>query len=220
MAPFAVKADYTPMKLYKMILGADKIVYGEIIEIDSLTYKLKIEGDLTGEDKIIKVFKFTDWPCAWRWTDYEIGQKQFLFLKKYKGEIEKHKIKYYAMSAGNEGELPVLDNFVFINGKSLKSLPANYPDSIKQLYAKEGRRLISNNHSIYSSEFFGHKVAVKEFIVTCKTIRRCFQIELGKFHIIEKVTIKCDAEELKKMCCTDQILNWTFKELNIKSTSN
>lgn len=220
LTSFAVKADYDPMRLYEMILGADKIVYGEITAIDSLTYTLKVEGNLTGKEKAIKVLKFQDWPCAWRWTNYKTGQKLFLFLKKYDGELERYKSQYYSMSAGNEGELPISGNFVFINGLSLNSTPAYFPDSLKQLYAKERGLLISKNYSIHGSDYFGHKVNLKDFIETTKTLRNCFQIEYGEYDSIEKVTISCASNELKKRCLTDHMLNWTFQELNKKTGGN
>jgi hypothetical protein len=208
------------MRLYEMILGADKIVYGEISEMDSLTYTLRIEGNLTGKEKTIEVLKFQDWPCAWRWKEYKTGQKLFLFLKKYDGQLEKYKNQYYSMSAGNEGELPISDNFVLINGLSLPYTPAYFPDSLKQIYAKERGLLISNNYSIYGSKYFGHKVKLRDFIETTNTIKSCFQIEYGEYDRIEKVTISCDSLELKQKCVTDQVLNWTFQELNKKTGGN
>lgn len=103
LSSITTKADYDPMKLYEMILRADKIVYGEITAIDSMTYTLKIEGNLYDKAETIKVLRFKDWPCAWRWTKYAIGQKLFLLLSKYNGDQKRFKNQYFSMSAGNEG---------------------------------------------------------------------------------------------------------------------
>lgn len=60
------------------------------------------------------VDKFEDWTCASRFTSYKSRQKEFLFVKKNKATGH-----YYPLGAGNEGEVPIIDNFVYYRGQYL-----------------------------------------------------------------------------------------------------
>lgn len=113
-----------------------------------------------------------------------------------------------------------MDNFVYLNGFSLNSKFAFFPDSIRQVYSKKNNLLLSKNYKLYGSDYYGHKLELKDLIETIKTIRNCFQVEYGEWHGIEKVRLKCDAAELMEKCLQDKILNWTFKELKSKFPEN
>lgn len=103
-----VKADYSPLQLYFMILDADKIIDGTIKKLDKTFFYL----DDTLQHQTIKIRRFQDWTCASRFDKYKVGQRVILFLKQEKDH-------FYIMSAGGEGEVPIVNDSV-----SFKLFPA------------------------------------------------------------------------------------------------
>jgi hypothetical protein len=196
-----------------MILQADKIVYGEIEELDSLTFTFKINGNHTGTEKEIKVQRFNDWPCAQRWTDYEIGQKLFLFLKEYDG-------KYHSISAGNEGELPILNGFVYINANSIQSPPASWSQTLTDSICVEYGYLPSELYELHGETYFGYKENLDSFISTVETIRSCFIIKEEDYRNIKLVEYKCQNSFGESESEKNEILNWCYKKLIIKTGGN
>jgi hypothetical protein len=96
-----VKAEYSPLKLYFMILDADKIIDGTIKKLDKTFFYI----DDTSQHQTIKIKRFQDWACASRFDKYKVGQRVILFLKKEKGH-------FYIMSGGGEGEVPIINDSV------------------------------------------------------------------------------------------------------------
>lgn len=204
-----LKAKYKPLDLYEMILGANKIVYGEITKIDSKTFTLKVEQNLTGQETELEVQRFENWACAHRWTDYKVGQRLFLFLKSHNGKL-------HSMSGGNEGELPIQNGQVYINSFSLDPPPPQKPNG-------QPNKLLENDiidfkkYEVFGSDYFGYKTDLKAFTSTVLRIRNCFEVKYGKYRQIEEAVIKCDEKELKKELNSNQILNWTYKKLKRKT---
>lgn len=104
-------ADYTPLTLQHMILIADCIVYGQIANTQDQFFTLDIEKQLVGNlsEKQINVKRFQDFSCAARWVPYATGQHVFLFLQKNENA------EWTIMSAGDEGELPMVDDKVYLS---------------------------------------------------------------------------------------------------------
>ena len=104
-----VLADYDPTPLPQLIIESDIILEGEIISQDSLTFTLEIINWIKGDStlKKISIEKFENWTCANRITEYEIGQKEIVFLLQHK----KTK-KWITMGAGNEGELLIQNDSI------------------------------------------------------------------------------------------------------------
>lgn len=199
------KADYRALSLYEMIIRAESIVYGEITALDSTTFTFKIEQNLTGEESELKIQRFHDWPCAHRWTEYEVGQKLFLLLTTYEGKI-------HTMSAGNEGELPIYNDSVFIKSLSLSLPPPPKPDGKAADFSKNNF-FESQKHEIYGKSFFGYKTDLNMFIETVLQIRNCFEVEYNDYNAIDKAIITCDEDDLKKELATNKILGWTYNKL-------
>ena len=207
-----LKADYRPLRLYEMILGAEKIVYGEIIQLDSLTFTIKVERNLTGDEPQLVIQRFENWPCAHRWSEYKVGQQLFLFLKNYNGHLN-------SMSSGNEGELPIQNGSVYINNLSLDIKPPPNPNR-QSNHISEQDFINSKKHRVFDSDYFGHKTSVDDFASTVIRIRNCFEIKYGEYNLIEQAIIKCDEKQLEQDIDTDRILNWTFKKLKKKTGTN
>jgi hypothetical protein len=204
---FSVKAEYVPVKLFRMILGSEKIVYGEIVELDSLTYTLKIEQNLTGStENYIKVQRFYDWPCAWRWTEYEIGQKLFLFLVKFQGS-------YRTISAGNEGEMPIDSDTVYVHGRSLNSFSEWVPDSTNRKISLRQGLILSQHYTVYGQPYYGHKVRLHDFVQIVQMIRQCFNADYQKYGELQNVVIHCSKTELADAVQYSEIGNWISSEL-------
>ena len=122
-----VKASLNPTKLEDLILNANKIVYGEISALDSLTYTLKIERNFTGNETELIIQKFKNWPCAERWTDYQIGQRLFVFLTYFDKKL-------CPFGGANEGELPIQCDSIFINGLALDPPLPTYSEEKSRFY--------------------------------------------------------------------------------------
>lgn len=196
------RAEYKPLDLYEMAIKAEKIVYGTIIGLDSTTFTLKIEGSLTSDSGNIKIERFENWPCASRWTEYKVGQQLFLFLITWNGKL-------VSMSGGNEGELPVFNNSVFIHGFSLPIPPPPPPKGIKLrkdiLYFDVGR------HHVYGAKYFGMEWKQDDFIEAISYIRGCFDFSYGQYREETNWRINCDTDELQDIASRNKLVNWVYK---------
>ena len=83
-----------------------------------------MEDSIAGAVKageVITVERFHDWACAWRWGQYEAGQRVFVFLNAEDGA---KRPRYRIRGAGCEGESPIVDKDVYVNcfvpGKTLE----------------------------------------------------------------------------------------------------
>jgi len=103
-----VKADYSRMTFLEVLDGADLVAESEIVAVNDSFFWIKLNYLIKGssEKKVIKVRKFRNWPCAQRFKNYEIGQKELVAL------VWETKLKCWRpIGAGSEGELPL------VNGK-------------------------------------------------------------------------------------------------------
>ncbi|MDQ3191603.1 MAG: hypothetical protein M3Q58_08420 [Bacteroidota bacterium] len=200
------KADYTPLKLYQMIITAEKIVYGEITSLDTKTFTLRIENSLTGEKGSLTIYRFKDWACASRWTEYKIGQKVLLFLY-----LNKNNGQLMTMSAGNEGELPIYKDSIYINGRALDILPPL--EKNKSELSKKEEYFESNHYTIYGKKFYGYRIDIKEFIQSVLTIKRCFKSGMRKDLDSVKPQLHCPEEIVEKQNAEDKLFRWTYQKL-------
>ena len=206
-----LRADYSPLKLYELVIKADKILYGTIVELDSGKYKLHIEGSLTGETGTITILRFTDWPCAYRWTEYEIGQRLFVFLFQKNGN-------YITMSAGNEGELPIQNDTVYINGFSLRPPPPllafdEIKDSTYLQKLNELEYFEYGDHNVFGTVYSGEPIHLKDFIKSITDIRKCFEFEYGKYNSIINGKLLCPDIMVTRKLKEDKLFRWTYQDL-------
>lgn len=197
---FNMKADYEPLALHELIINAEKIAYGEIIDFDSTHFEIKIAGSITGESGILKVRKFENWTCASRWTEYKKGQNLLLFLTTWNNEL-------VSMGAGNEGELPISNNDIYINGVSLMYVNGDQNDWSNTNFTFQG-----NRYDIQDGEFYGTKMKLSRFIETIKYIKQCFQIEYGSYHQISKWEFNCELREIKNKAKKSILLKAILRE--------
>jgi hypothetical protein len=190
-------ADYVPPKLFDLILKADKIAYGEIVAVDSLTFSLKPEWSYDGATEIILIKKFTDWSCSQRWTTYQTGQRLFVFLKS-------GPTTYLPMSPGIEYELPVWRDSVYINERTLIAPPP--PELAQQLKDDPAYRdaIPSQDYQIDDYRYSGYKSEIQKFILTIKNIRGCF------YYQNNKLISQCEDRIIERMALKDRIFRWTW----------
>ncbi|HTF90924.1 MAG TPA: VCBS repeat-containing protein [Planctomycetota bacterium] len=103
--PGAVPSSYIPYELYELVLEADIVVGGEIVSLDAKDFVLRIERRIVGEiaEPTLRVRRFVNWTCAWRWEPYAVGQRVVLFLERpTKGDTTP-----CILGAGGEGEMPL-----------------------------------------------------------------------------------------------------------------
>lgn len=195
---FQVKAEYSAKKIYEMIIQADKIVLGKIISQDSKTFTFRIKESPTTDSGDITIQKFTDWTCAARWNDYKINQELLIFIFKRKG-------KYYAMSGGNEGELPIRNDSVFINGFSVPPPP---PEDLKK--RKRPFYIDSKHYKIDSKKYFGFAMSKADMLESIEFIRACFKYDIGKYYRPTNWTISCKENTISEMATKHKIVEWTY----------
>lgn len=106
-APSQALADFIPMQLFDLVATADIIATGEIVEVRKETFVLKVNEVFAGKPgEKIEIVKFADWPCAWRWAPYEVGQEVLVFVESRDGKLR-------FMGAGGECECPIVDDEVY-----------------------------------------------------------------------------------------------------------
>ena len=188
----ATAADYTPLEPWEMALRADLIVEGTIVSVDGKkdffagsfesegTFTLRIEdvvaGDRAGqpfESKELVVDQFMDWTCAGRYVDYAPGQRAIFHLRWPREEgVPTRDEPPYVLSAGNEGEYPVL------------------PTGEVLVDAYRWRDAARGMHELNGGKFFGAKVERKELARAIRELRRLVRLE-------EKPNARWDFEGVK-----------------------
>ncbi|SHO59521.1 hypothetical protein [Algoriphagus zhangzhouensis] len=158
------KADYTPIPLDELILISDKIVVGEIVEVEPVYITIRVEQSLNHDWGFLKIRRFINWTCAMRWTPYQNGQKLVFFLREEEGD-------YFPIGAGNEGEMPVLEGIVYINDQALSMIDYYYSQQI-------GRMVFNiTPYFLYGGRYHGIKYSLLELMNTVRFVRNCYRIE-------------------------------------------
>lgn len=99
--------EYDPAYFGDLALSADLIATGEIVELRDETYVFKIDDVLVGKRRdTIEVARFRNWPCAWRWAKYEVGERLLIFVQERDGKLD-------TIGAACEGECPIVKNDVY-----------------------------------------------------------------------------------------------------------
>ncbi len=151
------KGEYVPLKMYYMILTADKIVYGEIVKMSEAYFYVI---DSVDSNKEIKIKKYVDWTCSSRWSEYQIGQKVLLFLNQEKGY-------YKILSGGGEGEMPVIQDSVIVSRDCLHFTDSLYLSLYRthEYTFKIGKKII-----------LGHRFMIWDFINSLTLFKTNFAI--------------------------------------------
>ena len=200
ISQLSLKAEFMPMAIQELIVKSEKIVYGEIVNLDSTHFEIKIEGSLTGDSGTLRIRKFENWTCAWRWTEYKKGQNLLLFLHTWNNEL-------VSMGAGNEGELPINNNEIHINSLSLMYINGDQNDWENTDFTFPG-----NQFNIHDGEFHGTKMKLGEFLETTTYIRQCLNFEYGKYHQESNWKFKCKIAEMENKSNSSLLIKAILRE--------
>ncbi|MBU0763675.1 MAG: hypothetical protein KJ607_02445, partial [Bacteroidetes bacterium] len=199
---FSCRADYSPLPLHYMILNADLALFGEIIAADEKTFTLKIEGEAFGDynGAQITVKRFSDWTCAWRWTEYAEGQKVFLFLNRQEdGDWE-------IMSAGGEGEMPVHNGKVYLSGYYGYTMP--FVDYIRIDTTGKDHHYNHQAYELYGAVYQGVELNLEEFRDAVSRIRSCFIYKKGNKAPDDRIETNCTKDDLIGIRERSKLHNW------------
>lgn len=106
-----IKADYRPIPIPKLLDRSRLVVTAEVVKIEDTFFEAKITKIHKGNWELqypIKIQKFNNWTCAQIRANYQLGQKAIYFLQ-FNPETK----LFYALSAGNEGEMPIFEGCVY-----------------------------------------------------------------------------------------------------------
>lgn len=125
------QAKYEPLPLARLLDDSHLIGQGQIVQVKPDYILVQFSEFLKGnhKDKLLKIKRFEDWVCAERWTPYQVGQQELLFVR-----ITQNK-ELQLMGAGNEGEMPLEAQKLYY-----KSLEA-YMDPRAKTYRLKGGKL-------------------------------------------------------------------------------
>ena len=150
------KADFDSKTLPELIENSQLIIECKIQDISFDEIRVKIIEVLKGDSSlnVISVSKFKDWTCASRWSAYEIGQTEIIFLKR---SLKNN--RWFTVGAGNEGEMPIENGFLFY-----KTVYMKIDNSPEKLKLKAG--------AIYGYKFnlIASKKAITEYLKNLKEI--------------------------------------------------
>jgi hypothetical protein len=158
-----LRADYFPPSLTKLMLIADKVVYGWISCVDDNVIEVKIGESLDYNSETITIHKFREWSCGKRWAEYQVGEKSVFFLR----AVEEG---FYPMGGGNEGELPIQENKVYVHPGSLTST------GIGPEFERSHKQGPDNG---FSNPYNGYLINLAQFWEATKTLRQCFTHEVN-----------------------------------------
>lgn len=99
-------ADYHPLTLLDLAGQAEVIAVGSITKLHEQTYEFVVEDSIVGaikQGQLLTVQQFHDWPCAWRWSEYQVGEQLLVFLTR-----DEPNEQWRALGAGCEGESPLV----------------------------------------------------------------------------------------------------------------
>lgn len=173
--------DYASTHLYELIGQADLIAAGSIKEVDDQTFLLEVEDLVVGEARNngVRIKRFRDWPCAWRWSEYSAGRRVLVFAKREGRELR-------LIGAGGEGESPIVDGLVYcqfvcpvgpsatfaerkvatIRYRDLRSAIIEYRKLFRLVPAKQAVRTIGAERGYFPFEavnFLGDATAMMSF---------------------------------------------------------
>jgi len=111
--------DYRPLPLSEVIVRADVIVAGEIVDLGEETYTLRADRWIAGETEAdtLVLARFGGWTCAGRFGDYAVGQRLVVFARTTSDD------RLGPLGAGNEGEHPLLGDEAFLVRYRVRGIP-------------------------------------------------------------------------------------------------
>jgi hypothetical protein len=184
------RADYVPQTLNQLILRAEKIVYGEISCVDAEAFEIRVSESFGAYEQWVTVRKFEEWNCGIRWVDYEVGQKSLFFLRRLKSE-------WYPMGGGNEGELPIHGNSIYIHASTLRRIDSAPPFQASDRPADDLG---------YNNPYNGFYTELCPFWEAVCTLRTCYRSDVGPTGHLVNLQSTCLKGELEPLLQENPVL--------------
>ena len=178
--------DYIPMSLPQLIGRSDLIVMGKITEIDASVFTFKVEELFLNEhaSDLIKIRKFIPSEILdGKKAMYGIGQEFILFLST--SEQNSGDQPYSIIGSTGEGEMPIENGFVYLEGSYLQGLERK-PYEVQGVVIQVQRFELSN-----------FKDAVQHY-TECFSWELVEYIKNNKKRERWKVSVKCQDDFMKK----------------------
>jgi len=110
-------ARYRPLSFVELSTRAELVVLGSVASTSDETFAFEVERTIRSrkgaapatKGQRLEITKFRNWTCARRWTEYAAGQKAVMFIERRSGA-------WHVLGGGNEGEMPVVGDWVFVDG--------------------------------------------------------------------------------------------------------
>ena len=185
------RAVYVPQTLGQLSLRAEKIVYGEISCVDAEVFEIRVSESFGAYDQWVTVRKFDEWNCGIRWVDYQVGQKSLFFLRRLESE-------WYPMGGGNEGELPIHGNMIYIHASTLRRIDNAPPFQASDRPA---------DNLGYNNPYNGFYTELCPFWEAVCTLRTCYRSDMGPTGHLVNIQVTCPEGHLEPMSKENTILN-------------
>jgi hypothetical protein len=196
----AMPTDYLPVPLSRLIASASLGVLGTITGVEEAYFYFQIDEFIVNEqpERNITVTKYIPLDMFLpRSLPYAANQRFILFLKEK--EVEGTDPLWEIIGAAGEGELPVDDQYVYLEGHDLQGLASDvYP-------SRGGVRAMQ-------------RFDLEEFLDAATTYKSCFSWELIKYFKNNKerqrwqAFVHCDDEQRKSWADRSWMHNYLLQE--------
>jgi GldM C-terminal domain len=182
------RADYGYMTLCEMIQEAHYGALGTIVKIDNNYFYLKVEKYILNslEMDTLPIVKFENWPCAQRYAEYAVGQKEIVFFRKSNYVIDDYEL--FGFGAGDEYELPIFNDTVKYQRSYGKLDNHNLYDFLNAIndYDKLNKDTKSTSKEIDTKgiDAFAQKSNLHKLIIKCRAAEKEEDFEIPDKGII------------------------------------
>ena len=181
------RADYG-LSLCQMIQKADYGALGTIIKVDKNYFYLKVDKYVLSnlETDTLPIVKFENWPCAKRYAEYKVGQKEIVFFRKSNYVIDDYELVGYG--GGDEYELPILNDTIKYQseyGKLESYNLNNFLIAIKD-YDKLTENIRGTSKEIKQKDFdaLSKKSELHRLLINCRVDKQVKEFEIPDKGII------------------------------------
>jgi len=167
--PAAFAQQNNTLKLFDLATAADLVTYGTITKLEDRFFYLACFNE-KNKPAIIRIPKMIGRTGSFRWEQYVVGQKVFVFLKKLNKD-------YVLLGSGAEAEIPLLKDSLVVDmscfmEKTVKSL------SPKGVVTPEYRK--SQTFAVGKKQVFGLRFTAAYLYEAIMAFRNCYQVILKK----------------------------------------
>lgn len=189
---------YSPPSLHQLIFNSEVILLGEIVGVDDKTFEVEVAKSINYGEALITIRKFEGWTCGKRWGAYEVGQKAVFFLGRKEDQ-------FYLKGGGNEGEMPVHTDKVYVHRTTLYSRDPINDFEVSQMKIED--------HGYNNPYNKGYALDLKEFWEAVVSLKKCFHSDFSIFGKMTDIQFCCPPTEVEDLKQKNVIYSWAVKDL-------